>query len=455
MVQLKQRKQYKLPHLWLTLALAVYLCLGALPATQGFIAYDHKAREEFKRQFNSLIRRVHKEQWVIGYRYADNCPPAARNNGKAIEEAITTALRAWLKPVRELNTGKPVVDDFRFVPDFEIKDVADRQLYDLTSVFFCDFGKSHAWVVADEAKPPHIELHRGTVVDRSFTGVLLHEIGHAFGLLDTYIRLELTLEELRVSRGGLAKTIGHQPASVMSGLNIPPPRGTRISQDDANGIVWLYKFYHENLALEDCIFPDYELEQSPDGCRPKSPLIFELKHGGEGTAFAVIRDDENTDVNAKDGNGMTALHYAIIKGYPKLLDKLLAREDIEVNSTDGNGFTALHHAIIKGSTDLVDKLLVREDIKVNIKDGDGLTPLHHAVMQRFGYAVERLLAHKDIDIEVEDEKGRTALALANELEYEELANLISPPPPVKEEKKMSVKPKGKLTTIWGRLKQID
>ena len=414
-----QRKHLTTPHLYLTLGLAVCLCLGALPATQGFIAYDHKAREEFKRQFNSLIRRVHKEQWVIGYRYADNCPPAARKNGQAIEEAITTSLRAWLQPVRELNTGKPVVNDFRYVPDFEIKDVADRQLYDLTSVFFCDFDKSHAWMVADEAKPPHIELHRGTVVDISFAGVLLHEIGHAFGLLDTYLRLELTREELRVSRGGLAKTIGHQPASVMSGLNYPPPRGTRISQDDANGIVWLYKFYHENLPLEDCIFLDYELEQSPDGCRPKSPLIFELKHGGEGTAFAVIRDDENTDVNAKDEDGMTALQYAVIKGYPQLIDKLLAHQDIEVNSQDGSGLTALHHA----------------------------------VLQRNESAVQALLAHKDIDIEVKDGQGRTPLELATELKYKELADLISPPVvEEQEEEQLPVEARGKLTTLWGALK---
>ena len=476
-----ERKHRKTAHLWLTLALAVCLCLGALPATEGFLTYDH-FNPTVRRKMNNLIRRVHKEEWVIGYRYMDNCPPKSRKNGKAIEEAITTSLRAWLKPVRELNTGKPVVDDFRYEHKLEIA-VEDFKLYDLRIYFFCDFGKSVALVRADEARPPSIHMHRGPRVTDQFAAVLLHEIGHCFGLLDTYPRN--IGEEFQVSRGGLSLTIGHQPSSVMSGHNIPSPRPTRISQDDANGIVWLYKFYHENLPLEDCIFPDYELEKSPDGCRPKYPLIFEIKHGNERLTLFV----ENTDVNAKDSDGMTALQHAIIKEYPQLLDKLLAHQDIEVNSQDGggmtalhyavleknqqavaallahegidvdikdgNGLTALHHAIIKGSTDLVDKLLVREDIKVNIKDGDGLTPLHHAVMQRFGYAVERLLAHKDIDIEVEDEKGRTALALANELEYEELANLISPPPPVKEEKKMSVKPKGKLTTIWGRLKQID
>ena len=276
----------------------------------------------------------------------------------------------------------------------------------------------------------------------------------------------------------------------MSGLHFSPPDDIQISQDDANGIVWLYKFYHENLALEDCIFPDYELEQSPDGCRPKYPLIFEIKHGGEGTALRVIDEDENTDVNAKDGNGMTALQYAIIKGYPKLLDKLLAREDIEVNSTDGDGFTALHHAIIKRSTDLVDKLLAHEDIEVNSKDEQGLTPLHHAVLQRFRGAVKALLAHegidvnikdgqgltalhhavlqkdpnavkvllghKDIDIEVKDKDGVTPLQLANTLNYKELADLISPPVEVeKEAEKLSVEGKGKLATVWGRLKQLD
>ena len=81
-------------------------------------------------------------------------------------------------------------------------------------------------------------MHRGTRVTDQFASVLLHEIGHTFGLLDTYPRP--IGEEFQVSRGGLSLTIGHQPSSVMSNLNYPKPRPTRISQDDANGIVWLY-----------------------------------------------------------------------------------------------------------------------------------------------------------------------------------------------------------------------
>ena len=384
-----------------------------------FMAFDHQRllSDRLRRNLNNLIRRVHKEQWVIGYRYKDNCPPAKRKNSKAIEETITTALHAWLKPVRDLNTGQPVVDDFRYVPDYKIEDVAEIKLYDLRIAFFCDFGKSVALVVANEARPPSIHMHRGTRVTDQFASVLLHEIGHAFGLLDTY-RRNIPGEEFQVSRGGLARTIGHQPASVMSGLNFPKPAPTRISQDDANGIVWLYKFYHENLALEDCIFPDYELEKSPDGCRPKYPLIFEIKHGKEGLAIRVIDEDENTAINAKDGNGMTALQYAVIKGYSQLIAKLLAFENIEINSQDGGGMTALHYA----------------------------------VLQRSESAVKALLAHKDIDTEVKDKNGVTPVQLATELKYKELADLISPPPPVKEEEKMSVQPQGKKIIPWGKMK---
>ena len=425
-IEMVERKHRKTTSLWLMVGLAVWLWLGALPATEGFITSDHY-NPRVRRKLNNLIRRVHKEQWVIGYRYMDNCPPKSRNNGQAIEEAITTSLRAWLQPVRDLNTGKPVVDDFRFVPNYVIKEDAEVKLYDLRIILFCDFGESGALVIAREDFPPEIQMHRGTFVDDQFAGVLLHEIGHCFGLLDTYVRPELTIEELRVSRGGLSNTIGHQPASVMSGLLIPPPRGTRVSQDDANGIVWLYKFYHENLPLEDCIFPDYELEKSPDGCRPKHPLIFEIQHGEELRVIQLINEDENTDINAKDETGMTALHYAVIKGYPRLMVKLLAHQDIEVNSTDGNGFTALHHAVLQGNQDAVKVLLAHEGIDVNSQDGQGLTALHQAVLQKDPNAVKVLLAHKDIDVEVKDGQGRTALALANALNYKALADLISPP----------------------------
>ena len=384
--------------LCLTLAVVGSLLFSMSPTADGFIAVDHR-NPRVRKKLNSLIRRVHKDQWVIGYAYAGPewgepagvCPPEARNNGAAIEEVITQALNAWLQPVRDLNTGKPVVDDFRFVPNLVIKDDAELKLYDLVIHFFCNFEKSAALTQADDAIPPLIKMRKGTEITPRFAGELLHELGHSFGLLDTYIILRREAEELRVSRGGLDRTIGHQPASVMSGINTPPPLPTRISQDDANGIVWLYKFYHENLPLEDCIFPDYELETSPDGCRPKSPLIFELKHGNEILATKVIEEDSTTDVNAKDETGLTALHYAAMKGYPKLVDKLLSHRDIDMNVRDAAGSTALFWAAKRGYYKLTERLLKHKSVDVNIRGVGGNAPLKEASTQKHKDIVELLL----------------------------------------------------------------
>ena len=399
----------KTTRLFLTLIVMVWLSVNLLPVADGFIAGDHH-NPRTRGKLNSLIRRVHKDQWVIGYVYAGPelgepagvCPPGARNNGAAIEETIETALRAWLQPVKDLNTGKPVVDDFRFVPNFFIRDAealikdengiyvkdieAKLQLYDLRIYFFCNFEKSAALTRADEAIPPAILMRKGTEVTPRFAGELLHELGHSFGLLDTYIILRREAEELRVSRGGLDRTIGHQPASVMSGFGTVHPPPTRVAKDDANGIVWLYKFYHENLPLEDCIFPDYELEKSPDGCRPKSPLLFEIKYGREILATRVIEEDEKTDVNARDSSGATALHYAAMKGYPKLMEKLLWHKDIEVNAKDAEGSTALFWAAKRGSYGVAERLVKHKAVDVNIRGAGGRAPLKEAETQK----------HKDI-----------------------------------------------------------
>ena len=358
-----------------TLAVAIGVLFSSAPTADGFIAFDH-FNPRVRRKMNNLIRRVHKDQWVIGYWYADNCPPEKRNNGEAIEETITTALHAWLQPVRDLNTGKPVVNAFRYVPNYVIKEDADLLLFDLRIIFYCDSGRSVALVGPEEHIPPLIKIHQGTDVNPKFSFTLLHEIGHAFGLLDTYPRLELTIEELRVSRGGFLRTIGHQPASVMCGVYVPRPVPTRVGQDDANGIVWLYKFYHENLPLEDCIFPDYELETSPDGCRPKYPLIFEIKHSTELLAIKVIDEDENTDVNAVDEMGSTALFWAAKRQYYMLTEQLLDHKSIDVNIRNADGATVLKDAAKHGQKRIVDMLLEQKQNTADWTVVDKTSPRH-------------------------------------------------------------------------------
>ena len=310
---------------------------------------DQKFITAYHRQagwFNILVDEVHAPHWDISYGYGDDCPPEARNNGAALTAAVTKALQTWLQPLRDY-TPKAIVKDFRYQLAADPLQVDA----DLWIIFHCERRNSTAH--AGE-KIPGINLRRGTKVERSFMKSLVHETGHLFGLSDTYIPWA-NRNKPGISQGGLAGTKGTQPASVMS-LHLPfnpveavhdpaPLDGLApLGIDDINGIVWLYKHVHEQLPLEDCFFPEYELEETPRGCHPKYPLIFEIKQGDEYWALKVIKDDKNLDINAQDKDGLTALHHAILNQFEELVATLIARPDIKPFLKSRDGLTPLELA---------------------------------------------------------------------------------------------------------------
>ena len=179
----------------------------------------------------------------------------------------------------------------------------------------------------------------GNIINRTFITVLTHELGHAFGMMDTYARGTL------VSTGGLAHTEGKHPSSIMAVLpGLPRPRqAPYLKEDDKNGIIWLYKYYHEDPPAVDCFFPDYVPAKTKfldkGVCEPRYPLIFEVKHGGKPNVLAILREDPNLDYNARDTIGNTALHYAVMRGQIEIVKALLKQVGIKVNINNKNGRT--------------------------------------------------------------------------------------------------------------------
>ena len=389
--------------------LAGILCLSIAPVASGFMSLQQQRGI----RPNTMIDKVHAQHWNISYSYGGDCQPDDKNNDEALTKAITEVLQMWLEPLREYSK-KPIVTDFRYLLD------ADRDASDLTVVFHCRNRVSTATLLV--GKSPQIDMREGTKVTRNFIAAFAHEMGHAFGLADTYITAAKWGDPL-LDKGGLDSTKGTQPASRMSGaLWKGDENNPALGKDDKNGIVWLYKVVHEGLSIVDCFFADYQLENPPLGCVPKRPLIFELKHGIEVRVLRMLKQDETLDLNARDADGLTALHHAFINEYMQVVEALLSFEDIDVNVRGDKGHTALHHAVllkdINTATDIVERLLANAKIKVNIRSNDGRVPAQLA---------------RDI--------GRFQIT---KLIWEHPTAQLPP---------WSVTSKGKLTTTWGHLKK--
>ncbi|MDE3269407.1 MAG: ankyrin repeat domain-containing protein [Pseudomonadota bacterium] len=291
-------------------------------------------------QLKILMPLIFKPQWKVGYRYGAECSAADKQNGKALQAAMSDALRAWLAPLKELQPAQPLVDEFVYELQVDVDPHQPKGLegmlgVDLRVTFECMKNFSEAWIGL--LFQPNIFIRQETTkVTPSMLFTLLHEFGHAFGLSDTYAR-----DGVMRSRGGLQATAGIQPASIMAALRGEDP--ATISEDDKRGIIWLYKYFHEKQAIDDCFFADYVYVQLGHigTCTPKHPLIFEVKHNHPTHALQILKDDPNLNVNAQDVSGMTALHYAVMYEKTDVVKALLAHKDIKPFIRNKEGETAL------------------------------------------------------------------------------------------------------------------
>jgi ankyrin repeat protein len=92
---------------------------------------------------------------------------------------------------------------------------------------------------------------------------------------------------------------------------------------------------------------------------------------------------ENTDIIARDSEGMTALIWAARRGQKRAIDALLFRKpNLEIDIKDKNGWTALIWAARKGYKNIVE-LLLNNGANPNLKDIYGWSAMIWAL--RSGY----------------------------------------------------------------------
>ena len=152
--------------------------------------------------------------------------------------------------------------------------------------------------------------------------------------------------------------------------------------------------------------------------------------------------DAGVDMNAKDGNGWTALHYAADYGYEEIAELLIAK-GADVNAKNPNMLTPLYFAAQNNRKEVA-QLLIAGGADVNAKANDGRTLLDFAS----GVIAELLRAHgghsgsilnaarvgdlagvqalldAGVDMNAKDGNGWTALHYAADYGYEEIAELL-------------------------------
>lgn len=154
-------------------------------------------------------------------------------------------------------------------------------------------------------------------------------------------------------------------------------------------------------------------------------VLFSAVRSNNSQIVSIILQHKNIYINHRSTKfGLTPLSQAVLNVNLDMMKILLKQNLIDVNSKNDNGTTALHFACKGGDLLLVDYLLQQEFIDVNLRDIEGKTPLHYACQSGKIDVVKALLDFPDIDPEKADNSGQTPDELAVSREIRNLFHVF-------------------------------
>jgi len=141
----------------------------------------------------------------------------------------------------------------------------------------------------------------------------------------------------------------------------------------------------------------------------EAPVADAAEHGDLETVRTLVR--QGADVNASQGDGMTALHWAAERGSPELAQMLLYAGADPEPATRLGGYTPLHLASHRGHTEVVG-VLAAGGSDVGALTTTGVSALHLAAESGSGATAGALLqAGAEVDVR-DGHSGRTPLMFA-------------------------------------------
>ncbi|XP_065335614.1 putative ankyrin repeat protein RF_0381 [Cloeon dipterum] len=180
----------------------------------------------------------------------------------------------------------------------------------------------------------------------------------------------------------------------------------------------LNRYWKENILIwlvEQC-----ENDLNVKNNEGETPLLLACKK--EEWSIAKILLKKTVDINARDKNGRTALHYAVkVEGYDGLknsnafdLVQELCKRGADLALTDNDGMNAFHHAITNSNMALFIHELNGDLVKQRLNNGD--TSLHLAIKLHARFIIQHflieLVEQGDVDLNATNAMNETLLILA-------------------------------------------
>jgi ankyrin repeat protein len=143
-------------------------------------------------------------------------------------------------------------------------------------------------------------------------------------------------------------------------------------------------------------------------------LLMLASSAGRIEVVRYLLSSVDSDVNHKNKNGQTPLHYAASKNHPAIV-KLLLENNADINAQDNLRATPLHRASSQGHIDVVRILCGNPKIRIDIQDNEGNTALHLAVEDQ-NDSLAIFLAKSGANVKMENKAEKTPLQLCKDAE---------------------------------------